>query len=49
MWQSWIIGALGLWLIIAAFTINGNQLNELIVGIAVAILGFWTAAKRPYE
>jgi len=45
MWQNWIIGSLGVWLIIASFTINGNLVNELIVGIAVAILGFWTAVQ----
>jgi hypothetical protein len=45
MWQSWITGSLGVWLIIASFTINGNLINELIVGIAVAILGFWTAVQ----
>jgi hypothetical protein len=46
MWQNWIIGFLGIWMIIASFTINGNPVNELIVGIAVAILGFWTAVQR---
>ncbi len=45
MWQNWIMGLLGTWLIVAAFTINGNLLNELIVGIAVAVLGFWTAVR----
>jgi len=45
MWQNWIIGILGIWLIIASFIINGNLVNELIVGIAVAILGFWTAVQ----
>ncbi len=43
MWRNWIVGLLGMWLIISAFTINGNLLNELISGIAIAILGFWTA------
>lgn len=46
MWRNWIICFLGIWLIVASFTINGNLLNELIVGTAVAILGFWTAVKR---
>ena len=32
-------------MIIASFTISGNLINELIVGIAVAILGFWTAVQ----
>jgi hypothetical protein len=45
MWQNWIIGSLGLWLIIASFTLRGNLINELIVGIAVAVFGFWTAVR----
>jgi hypothetical protein len=45
MWQNWIIGLLEIWMIVASFTINGNLVNELIVGIAVAILGFWTAMQ----
>jgi len=45
MWQNWLIGLLGTWMIIASFTINGNLINELIVGIAVAILGFLTAIQ----
>ncbi len=45
MWQNWIIGLLGTYLIIASFTMNGNLINELIVGIPVAILGFWTAVQ----
>ncbi len=43
MWRNWLIGFLGTWLIVAAFTIKGNLINELIVGVAVAVLGFWTA------
>ena len=46
MWQNWIIGILGIWLIISSFTIHGNLMNELIVGISVAILGFWVAIQR---
>jgi SPW repeat len=45
MWRNWVTGLLGIWLIIASFTISGNLLNELIVGIAVAVLGFWTAVQ----
>jgi hypothetical protein len=32
-------------MIIASFTFDGNVINELVVGIAVAILGFWTAIQ----
>jgi hypothetical protein len=45
MWQNWVIGLLGTWMIIASFTISGNLINELVVGIAVAILGFWKAVQ----
>jgi len=45
MWQNWLIGILGTWMIIASFIISGNVINELIVGIAVAILGYWTAVQ----
>jgi len=45
MWRNWLIGVLGTWMIIASFTINGNVINELVVGIAVAILGYWTAIQ----
>lgn len=46
MWQNWIIGILGVWLIISSFTIHGNLLNELIIGISIAILGFWMAIQN---
>jgi len=45
MWRNWFIGFLGIWLIIASFTINGNLINELVVGIAISILGFWSALQ----
>jgi len=45
VWQNWVIGSLGIWMIIASFTINGNLINELVVGMAVAVLGFWTAVQ----
>lgn len=45
MWQAWITGILGVWLIIASFTISGNTMNQLIVGVAVAVLGFWSAVR----
>ncbi len=45
MWRNWVIGLLGTWLIISSFAIQGNAFNELMVGMAVAILGFWTAVQ----
>ena len=46
MWQGWITGGLGLWLIVASFVFNGNVFNELGVGVTVAVIGFWAAATR---
>ncbi len=45
MWQAWTTGILGIWLIIASFTMSANIMNQLIVGVAVAILGFWGAVR----
>jgi len=45
MWQAWTTGILGIWLIIASFTLSGNIMNQLIVGVAIAVLGFWTATR----
>ena len=49
MWQGWINGILGLWLIVAAFTIAGskaaNLANGLIAGIILLVLGLWAAVS----
>ena len=49
MWQAWINAILGLWFIVAAFTIAGsktfNMTNGLIAGIILVILGIWAAVK----
>lgn len=46
MFQSWINGILGVWMIVAGF-ISGVQhgVNYIIVGLVIAILGFWAAKK----
>lgn len=46
MFQSWINGILGLWMIVAGF-ISGAQhsVNYIIVGVVIAALGFWAAKK----
>jgi len=51
MWQSIVNGILGIWLIISAFIVKGlgdtgNLWNYLIVGIIVAVLGFWGASGK---
>jgi len=50
MWQGWVNGILGLWLIVASFTITGsktgNCLNGLITGAVLIILGLWGAVSH---
>ncbi|HSW77483.1 MAG TPA: SPW repeat protein [Candidatus Chromulinivoraceae bacterium] len=45
-WASWLNGIAGLWLIIAPFIIGSTESavlwNQIIVGLAVAVLGFWS-------
>ncbi|MBU6231998.1 MAG: SPW repeat protein [Patescibacteria group bacterium] len=48
MWQSWLNGVLGLWILVSPFigigdVSSGMTTNMVIVGIVVAILGFWAA------
>jgi hypothetical protein len=46
MWQHWINAVLGLWVILSAFlgfSAEAMTTNLVIVGIVVAILGFWGA------
>ena len=49
MWQGWINGILGLWLIVASFTIAGskgaNLASGLITGIILLVLGLWVAVS----
>jgi len=47
MWQSWVTGIVGIWLIISSFidVLRGTW-NLLIFGIVVAVLSFWSATKK---
>jgi hypothetical protein len=45
MWQSWINGILGLWVIITPFVGAANTTVLVITGVVIAILGFWAAAS----
>lgn len=48
MWQQWINGLLGIWIIVTAFvtwTYSGLRANLIITGIIIAILGFWGAGQ----
>ena len=45
IWQNWLIGLVGVWMIVAGFwfpsSYGGNVANNLIAGLIVAIAGFW--------
>lgn len=46
MWKAWINFILGLWFILSGIVISlGTSVNYIIVGIVVAILGFWSAKQ----
>ena len=52
MWQAWINGILGLWLILAAFlnfSTVGNLWDNLIVGAIVIIVGFLMVSKKSWQ
>jgi len=43
MWQAWINFILGLWIILSGIIVSlGVSANYIVVGIVVALLGFWT-------
>jgi hypothetical protein len=49
MWQQWLNGLLGLWLIALPFTMGlgtGVTWTLVITGAGVAILGFWGAIEH---
>jgi len=52
MWQHWINAILGLWIILSSFlgmSVNAMTTNLVIMGIVVAILGFWGAYDASQE
>lgn len=49
MWQAWIIGILGLWVIIEPYLNMSSTANTwvlVITGAVIAILGFWGAGMK---
>ncbi len=44
MWQDWVNGILGLWVILLPFIGMTDQTTLIITGIVIAVLGFWAAA-----
>jgi hypothetical protein len=52
LWQSWTIGILGVWLMVAAFLEFdpvANLWNNLIVGIIVAFVGYGIVKQKPWQ
>ncbi len=49
MWQQWVNGVLGLWVIVVPFLNLGATANSwtlAITGLIVAVLGFWGATEH---
>jgi hypothetical protein len=49
MWQDWLNGILGIWVIVIAFLgLTGSSLEWTLVvtGVVVAVLGFWAAGSH---
>lgn len=47
MWQNWINGILGLWLILIVFLGFSSTLTRILLiisGLAIAVFGFWAGA-----
>ena len=50
MWQDWLNGILGLWVILLPFINLTDTTTLVITGIVIAVLGFWAASmgnKKP--
>ncbi len=49
MWQQWVNGIVGLWIILVpflGFTGNTFTWTLVITGLVVAVLGFWGGAEH---
>ena len=52
MWNAWLVGFLGLWMVIAPFagnTTETNAWNNWIIGIVVAFVGFSMRGDRAWH
>ena len=48
MWQNWVNGILGLWVILMAFlgfSASMSRILLIIFGLVIAVLGFWAASS----
>jgi len=52
MWQAWINGLVGLWLIVSGFVVVGSKaacmVNNLSTGALLGIFGIWAALSHKY-
>ncbi len=49
MWQQWVNGILGLWVIVVPFlglTAQAFTWTLVVTGLVVAVLGFWGAGEH---
>ncbi len=47
MWQNWLSGILGLWVILMPFLGLSENLARtvlIVTGVLIAVLGFWAAS-----
>lgn len=48
LWQIWLSGVLGLWLVVVVFFGFSSTLNRfflVVTGVAIAFLSFWSASR----
>ncbi|MDP3762841.1 MAG: hypothetical protein Q8Q97_02105 [bacterium] len=48
MWQNWLNGILGLWIILMPFlglTAGMHRTLMIVTGVVIAVLGFWSASS----
>lgn len=44
MWQQWVNGILGLWVLLLPFIGLTDTTTLVVTGIVIAVLGFWGAS-----
>ena len=52
MWQNWVNGILGLWIILMGFLGLSASLSRILLiisGLVIAILSFWAASSKGFE
>lgn len=52
MWQNWVCGILGLWIVLVVFLGFSSTLTNfflIVSGLAIVALGFWTSSlTKPF-